>query len=829
MILFKGTYKYVIAAALPICVNASAFAQVSVLTNRVNNNRTGANLSETILKPSNVGYGNFGKLAFKSLDGTGWTSPLIVSNINVGGQVRNVVYVATNNMDVYAFDADNFNDTAPLWRTQLSTQTKIGWGLLSSPVIDATSGTLYAVTGTLEGPPTLASSYKFRLWAVNIATGAIVAGSGQAITGSVPGTGDNTDGQGNVDFNGEYVWQRSALLLSNGYIYICFGSRGGDVRPYHGWVFSYNAQTLAQAGVFCTNPNSGQGGIWGAGCGPAADANGNVYVVTGNGTPKDPTSYLGNSVLKFSSDGTLTLTDYFTPYNTVYLNEYDLDLGVTGPVCIPGTNSLITGCKQGKLYALNTSNLGHLAQNDNEAIQAFDDEVHGSPVYYDGQNGPTIYCWGMNDYLKSFSLTNGTLSSSPTAQSTIMAAQGDPGGFLALSANSSDNTTPVLWSNMPYVGDDWNSSAVPGVLRSFNAYNLDQIWNSFTNLVDDTGYFAKNVPPVIANGKVYMVNNNATPYNRLNVYGELNSVKPQPPVNVVAEPRTGANRLFWTLNPNTTGFTIYRSTSSTTGFTAIASNVTTNSYKDTQISANKSYFYYVVATNSAGASLPSTTVAANYTKPPASASVNSSSNSLVLNGNASQSGSQINLTNGTTGAVGSAYYSTAIVPDEFSSTFTFQFNGPNVSGITFVVENCLEGNTRGSAAIGSGGAELGYGPNLSTGRGVQDSVGIKFVNGTSSTSATGIVYLGRDPSYETDSLSGTGIDFSSGHVFRAQVTYDGVTLTCVITDQTTNASVTHSYPVNILSFTSSTTAFVGFTGSADSSSEPTILSWTLSQ
>jgi hypothetical protein len=817
---------------LSAAITSLSGAQVNVLTNRVDSHRTGANLSETILNPTNVGYGTFGKLAFKNMDGNGWTTPLIVSGINVGGKVRNVVYVATNALDVYAFDGDDFNTVGPLWRTQLTTQPKSGFGLLSSPVIDPVSGTLYAVTETLEGSSSQASSYVFRLWAVNIYTGAIVAGSGQPISGSVPGTGDNTDGNGNVVFSGMLQWQRAALLLSNGYLYICFGSKGGDVRPYHGWVFSYNAQTLAQQAVYCSNPNSGQGGVWGAGCGPAVDDQGYVYVATGNGTSKDPATYLGNSVLKFSNDGNLTLLDWYTPYNTQYLDRYGLDIGVTGPVCIPGTNYLVTGCKQGKLYALNTSNLGHLAANDNEAIQANDDEIHGSPVYYNGLYGPTIYLWGMNDYLKSFSLVNGSLVPTPMAQSAFMAAQGDPGGFLALSANGADPTTPLLWSCMPYIGDNWNSGQVPGVLRNLNAYTLNEDWNSTTNLVDDTGFFAKNVPPVVANGKVYTVDNNTTAYNRLNIYGLLNTTLPQPPVNLVGYPRTGAFRLFWTLNPNTTSYTIYRSTPLTKTFSQIATGVTTNSYIDTSVAAKTSYYYYVVANNSLGASQPSATVSLTYTRPPASTTFSysnfSSTTGLTLNGNAAGSGAQLSLTNQTTGAAGSAFYSTALVPDEFNTTFTFQFQGPNVSGMTFVVENCLEGN-RGANAIGAPEAELGYGPDLASGRGVEDSVGLKFVNGGTGNSSTGIVYLGRDPSYETDSLSGSGIDFSSGDVFQAQVSYNGITLTCTITDLTTNATVTHSYTVNMLSFTSSTSAYVGFTGSADLSSQPAILSWNFGQ
>jgi hypothetical protein len=95
---------------------------------------------------------------------------------------------------------------------------------------------------------------------------------------------------------------------------------------------------------------------------------------------------------------------------------------------------------------------------------------------------------------------------------------GMPGGFLAVSSNGSAAGSGIVWANVPYSGDA-NHSTVPGILRAFDANNLStELWNSRTNSTrDNFGNFAKFVPPVVTNGKVYM----ATFSNQVAVYGLL--------------------------------------------------------------------------------------------------------------------------------------------------------------------------------------------------------------------------------------------------------------------------------------------------------------------
>ena len=301
----------------PTPVPPSPQTAVNVLTYHNDNARTGQNLQETLLTPANVNTTTFGKLFSYSVDGYVYAQPLYVSNVPVAGQLRNVVFVATEHNSVYAFDADN-QAGAPLWRVSFidpnngittvpyqDTASPPGYtgpgpvipggcadltpeiGISGTPVIDRATGTLYVVAKTKEINGA-AVAYEHRLHALDIATGVSRPGSGRALQASVPGTTSPNDGNGRVLFQSLRQNQRAALLLNNNIISIAFSSHC-VIRPYQGWVLAYDAKTLNQLGAFNVVPNDpkGKGGIWHSGGGPAADASGNVFVMTGDG-PFDP-------------------------------------------------------------------------------------------------------------------------------------------------------------------------------------------------------------------------------------------------------------------------------------------------------------------------------------------------------------------------------------------------------------------------------------------------------------------------------------------------------------------------------------------------------------
>jgi hypothetical protein len=87
---------------------------MALYTHRFNNSRTGANLSETVLNQANVNINTFGKLFERQVDGSLYAQPLIVPNLNIGGKIRNVLFVATMHNSVYAFDASDPAASAPL-------------------------------------------------------------------------------------------------------------------------------------------------------------------------------------------------------------------------------------------------------------------------------------------------------------------------------------------------------------------------------------------------------------------------------------------------------------------------------------------------------------------------------------------------------------------------------------------------------------------------------------------------------------------------------------------------------------------------------------------
>ena len=526
---------------LSAALAASAWlsGQVSVVTNRNDIGRTGANLNETQLTTATVNPGLFGKLFTQTVDGSIFGQPLYAPGVAIAGSgAHNVVYVATMNDKVYAFDADNNTgaNSSPLWIQDLATPyggTPIPIGTLtngfttgniignvgieSTPVIDLSTNTMYLLARTLEG-----GNYVQRLHALDIASGAEKFSGPVVITASVPGTGGGSSG-GTLSFDPKRQNQRAGLALANGVVIISWASHE-DIGPYHGWVMAYNASNLQQAGVFNTTPNGNNGGIWQAGRAPVIDSIGNAYFITGNGD-WDGSRNFGDSMLKLGTSGALSLADWFTPDNQATLNSKDWDLGSSGLMSIPATNLLAGGGKEGKLYLLNTASLGHEQSGNGQIVQVFQasptagkNEIKSGLAYWNSPNhGPLIYLWADGDYLRAFHFNGSTLDITPTAVGTV-AAPGSPGGMLSISANGSTAGTGILWVSMA-ITQDGDHGVVSGLLRAFDASNpATELWDSQQVASrDGLGTLAKFVPPTIANGKVYM----ATFSNSLVVYGLL--------------------------------------------------------------------------------------------------------------------------------------------------------------------------------------------------------------------------------------------------------------------------------------------------------------------
>src|SRR5688572_1437787 len=524
-----------------------AMAQTSVTTNRNDLARTGANLAEPTLNTTNVNVTQFGKLFERVVDDEVYAQPLYVADVNIPGLgLRNVIYVATMSNTVYAFDADNPAASSPLWRASFINppsivplhRTDVGQtcgtyldfagniGIVGTPVIDPLTQTIYFVVRTKES-----GVFRQRLHALDIRDGSPRPNSPRLIQATTPGTGTGSVG-GIMTFNPRTQNQRAGLMLLNGVVYIAWASHC-DQQPYQGWVLGYDASNLSQVMSLNVAPDGAEAGIWQSGQALSADALGNIYATTGNGTVD---AHLGgrdygSSFLKISPTG--QILDWFTPHNFEFLNTTDGDL-ITGVVLIPETNLVIGAGKQGLLYVLNRDNMGRFhAGSDNQIVQSFQaataGRMNGSPVFWNSpSNGPVIYVWPGGDPLKSFRLVNGRFQTTPVGQSIARAPSNMPGGIMSLSAFDSAPGTGILWAAMSNAGDA-NNSTQPGILRAYDANDVTrELWNSRQNAPrDDLGNFAKFNPPTIANGKVYL----GTFSNKVVVYGLLDGGPGnQPPV-----------------------------------------------------------------------------------------------------------------------------------------------------------------------------------------------------------------------------------------------------------------------------------------------------------
>nr|MDQ3348574.1 hypothetical protein [Acidobacteriota bacterium] len=353
-------------------------------------------------------------------------------------------------------------------------------------------------------------------------TGAERPGSPVSITGSVPGTAmDSTPGPNGpeITFDPKVHVQRAGLALVNGVVLVSWASHE-DVIPSHGWIMGFDASTLATVSRFAVTPDGYNGGIWQGGRAPTVDATGHVYFATGNG-PFDGTRNFGNSLLKFSvSRAGLSLVDYFTPGNEAQLTFEDDDLSGSGFTLLPGTNLLLGGGKEGVLYLLNAANLGRKVGNDTQIVQKIavsGGHVMGGAVFWNSPSvGPLVYNWSEDDVLKSYRLGNGRLATPPYAQGMVM-SPGHPGGSLTVSANGSTANSGIIWASLPTSRDAKHGLAA-GILRAFNADTLAEIWSSEQNATRDrAGTLMKFVPPVVANGRVYLPNHNGG----VAVYGPL--------------------------------------------------------------------------------------------------------------------------------------------------------------------------------------------------------------------------------------------------------------------------------------------------------------------
>ena len=539
--------------AVVLLAACGLISATDVLTHHNNVARTGAILDEKSFSPSSVKGKGFGKLFSLAVDGQIYAQPLVVTGLAIPGKgTRNVVFVATMRNMVYAFDAETAQPS-PFWQVNLGPPMlydripKDGGALLgqynirpyigvaSTPVIDREKNVIYVVAKIAEPQcpgaeaATTDCPVVYRIHSLDLATGKKVHQTDIRIPMTATGVAAEDVARRHL--------QRAALLLANHRVYAAFGSHQ-DAPPWQGFVIAFDADTLRQIEpVFCTTPGGEMGGIWQAGNGPAADAEGNLYLMTGNGSFDPGNNQFGSTFLKLSPS--LAALDWFAPATVGALNLLDIDLGSSGPMLMPGTEEIVGGGKDGRLFVLQRSKLGGLQQHHwwhdgrNPPVQYFQaartwrftllswfpflfnagyHHNHGSPVYWNSRlKGPTIYLWPEEDNVRAFHYDPATKFHTK-ALTGMMGNKGMPGGFLSVSANGQDDG--ILWAAIPYKDDAW-VEIVRGSLRAFDANTLQLLWSTDANEPADNFDFAKYVPPTVANARVYL----PTFSDRLNVYG----------------------------------------------------------------------------------------------------------------------------------------------------------------------------------------------------------------------------------------------------------------------------------------------------------------------
>ena len=582
-----------------------AFAPIAgaqdVTTWHYDNARSGVQPAETTLTPSNVNSTKFGKIfSLPVVTGSSpndiYAQPLYLHQYMMSdGRLHNVLIVATAQDYIYAFDADGKNPAQGyLWRKFLVNAGET-WltlrdensdfdidpniGIIGTPVIDRTGGTIYVVSRSKTTSAT--PNYFQRLHALNIADGTEKLNGPTTIKATVKGLGD---GSTTISFAPRIHNQRSALLLaptpgvgSGNSIFIVWASHGDQFR-YHGWGIAYDAANIAvQNAAWMDTPNGAEGGIWMAGGGPSSDNLGNIFLAAGNGTFDANTggSDYGSSALRLTVGSSIAVADYFTPADFSSLNSQDNDMGSGALMLLPTQSGLIphlamTTDKSGTIYLINRDNMGHFTTPGNSCVQSFSggaaSKIRASLAFfnnlvYAGLAGQPLQAWSFNPQTELFSTTPQSKSANIYGDNTLKRGNGG-GSVPSVSANGVSNG--IVWA-LDYSG----FYHTPAKLYAYDAANLGtMLYNSTqaANNRDASAIAVKFTTPTVANGNVYVGGRNA-----VTVYGLLPSTpaaKPSfsPPAGTYATAQnvsildsTPNASIYYTTNGSTpgTGSTLY--------------------------------------------------------------------------------------------------------------------------------------------------------------------------------------------------------------------------------------------------------------------------------
>ncbi len=546
--------------------------------------------------------------------------------------------------------------------------------------------------------------------------------------------------------------------------------------------------------------------------------------------------------------------------------------------------------KEGRILVLNRDNLGGLvgagATSNTNALQDIPNGVKGlwsTPAYWNGG----VYMWGNGDVAKRFDFDSGVINTTPSSQGTISSAF--PGASFTVSSNGDDQgiawavRTDEFNTRGPGVLYAWDATDLGNLFYESDT-NLKR---------DSAGPATKFAIPIVTNGKVYvggrvqvdvygLLNGEpsavapaitpdggsfaatqtvtlSTTTASANIYYTLDGSTPTPastlysgPITISAAATIGAiasadgylqspvsSAVFAfttqvplvTFSPAPGAYTGTQQVTLADTDTAAKIYYTTDGSAPTASSTAYTAPLTVSTTETINAiaidpSLQNSAVAVGaYTIQSTGCNINftsgfSSTAGLTLNGNAiATDDTRLQLTNGNTDQAGSVFCNQPISIQAFTTDFEFQLSTPQADGITFTIQN------NGPTAVGSDSAGLGY-------AGIPNSVALKFDfynDAGEGNDSTGIYTDGALPTVPAVDMTSSGVLLTSGNASEAHVTYDGTTLTMVLTDLVVHKTFTLSKVINIPQIVGGNTAYVGFTGSTSNlTASQKLLTWTYS-
>ncbi len=505
----------------------------NILTYHYDNLRTGWNQAETQLTPATVASANFGLLAQVALDEQVDAQPLYVSNQAISGHGKhNVVYVATENNSIYAIDAatgtvllqQNYGMPVPISALPGGCNNNSNnIGINSTPVIDPSTNTLYAVTYTYEN-----NVQTFRIHAIDLTTL-----QDQVPSVVVSGTAAYKNGK-TATFNAASQRQRPGLVETGGNIYAGFGSFCDiGANTSRGWVLGWNTGTLAPLPVsrlmdqrqvdqdqfYLTS-------VWMSGYGIAADDAGSLYFITGN-SDYNGKSYgnpfnLDESVVRLSTDLT-TVQDFFTPRSGPNgwssFDQVDNDFGSAGVLLLPPQsgsvpNLAVAAGKGGPLYLMNRDSLGGLVNAKSELGSYTNWGCWCGQSYFVGSDGVGRVVQSNGYEVIVYKVqTSPKLALLQESVSPGLNDDQDPGFFTTISSNGTTADTAVIWAATRPSASNADSLGV--YLQAIDPANGSAV--IFAADAGDwpfAGNANANVVPVTANGHVFVAT-----YQNLSIYG----------------------------------------------------------------------------------------------------------------------------------------------------------------------------------------------------------------------------------------------------------------------------------------------------------------------